>query len=204
MDVLARCAGVSEEAFRELNPMLLRGVTPPDGSTWVNLPPGTAETFAANLQAIPPDRRVTWRHHVVRRGETLSAIARRYGVSTSSIVRANHLRNPNRIVVGTRLVIPVAGVTPPPPAARAAADGSGKRAGGGAATSGKRVHEVRRGETLSEIAGAYGVRTEDLLAWNGIEDPRRIQPGQRLVVQGDGSPGGRATAAPAHRGARSE
>ncbi len=43
--------------------------------------------------------------HRVRSGETLGAIARKYRVSTSSIVRWNNLRNPDRLSVGQRLVI---------------------------------------------------------------------------------------------------
>lgn len=44
--------------------------------------------------------------HVVRRGENLSMIARRYGTSISAIVKANGIRNANRIYVGQRLRIP--------------------------------------------------------------------------------------------------
>jgi murein DD-endopeptidase MepM/ murein hydrolase activator NlpD len=44
--------------------------------------------------------------HVVRKGETLSSIARRYGVSSYAIARYNGLRDPNRIEVGQRLRIP--------------------------------------------------------------------------------------------------
>jgi LysM repeat protein len=65
--------------------------------------------------------------HVVRRGETLYSIARRYGVDMWSIARANGIANPNHIYAGQRLVIP-----------------SGR--------SGQTVHVVRRGETLLRIA----------------------------------------------------
>ena len=44
--------------------------------------------------------------HVVRRGETLSSIATRYGTTTQAIVRSNGLPNPNYIYAGQRLVIP--------------------------------------------------------------------------------------------------
>ena len=47
--------------------------------------------------------------HIVRRGETLSSIAARYGTTTQAIVRANGLPNPNYIYAGQRLVIPGAG-----------------------------------------------------------------------------------------------
>lgn len=44
--------------------------------------------------------------HVVRAGETLSAIAKAYGVSTPAIISANKLKNPNRLKVGQKLFIP--------------------------------------------------------------------------------------------------
>jgi len=58
--------------------------------------------------------------HIVQRGETLSVIAGRYGVSVQAIVNANGLADPNRIVVGQRLTIPTAGQTVAPPTARPA------------------------------------------------------------------------------------
>lgn len=96
--------------------------------------------------------------HVVKRGETLSRIARRYGVSVAAIVQANELRDPNRIVPGQMLCIPE-----PPPTCQA-------------------IHVVRRGETLSAIARHYGVRVADIVRANGIHDPDRIFPGQRLCI----------------------
>ena len=53
--------------------------------------------------------------HIVRRGEWLSTIARRYGVSMWSIARANGISNPNLIYPGQRLVIPGCAPSPPPP-----------------------------------------------------------------------------------------
>jgi LysM repeat protein len=55
----------------------------------------------------------TGRIHVVRRGETLTHIALRYGVNAWTIARANNITNLNHIFVGQRLVIP--GAAPPPP-----------------------------------------------------------------------------------------
>lgn len=44
--------------------------------------------------------------HVVQKGETLSAIASKYGVTPEAIVRANNLNNPNAIQIGQKLTIP--------------------------------------------------------------------------------------------------
>src|SRR5262245_46197818 len=45
--------------------------------------------------------------YVVQRGDTLAAIARRFGVSYQAIMQANGIANPNRIYVGQRLIIPM-------------------------------------------------------------------------------------------------
>jgi LysM repeat protein len=100
--------------------------------------------------------------YVVRRGDTLYSIARRYGVSAWTIANYNGITNPNRIYVGQRLIIPSA--APP------ASTGS--------------VHVVRRGETLIAIALRYGVSAWDIARANGITNLNYIYVGQRLVIPG--------------------
>lgn len=107
-------------------------------------------------------------HHTVRAGETLSSIARRYGIRAATLGSANGLRDPNLIVAGSRLVIPTgAPVTP----------------GGGAVVASGGRHTVTPGETLSYIAARYGMTTRALMAANGIADPDRIVAGRTLRVQ---------------------
>lgn len=107
--------------------------------------------------------------HVVQRGETLSQIARRYGVSMAALAQANGISNPNFIYSGQRLTIPGA---------------SGGASSGGSAASG--VHVVRAGENLSSIAARYGVSMAALAQANGIANPNHIYVGQRLTI-GSGS-----------------
>ncbi len=64
-----------------------------------DLSPGTTLTIRAGT--VPPIR-----IHIVAPGQSLFAIARRYGVSVESLVHANGLRNPNAIHVGQKLIIP--------------------------------------------------------------------------------------------------
>lgn len=52
--------------------------------------------------------------YVVRRGDTLLAISRRFGVPVATLMRINHISNPNRIYAGQRLLIPIVGATPTP------------------------------------------------------------------------------------------
>jgi lipoprotein-anchoring transpeptidase ErfK/SrfK len=108
--------------------------------------------------------------HVVRRGETLSQIAQRYGLSMNALARANGIGNPNRIFVGQRLVLPGVG------------NSTAGSSGGGNATSSGTLHVVRAGENLSTIAARYGTTTAALAAANGISNPNHIYAGQRLTI----------------------
>ena len=105
--------------------------------------------------------------HVVQRGETLSGIARAYGVSMTALAQANGIRNPNFIYVGQRLTIPGA---------------SGGNAGSGGTTATGGVHVVRPGENLSTIAARYGTTVAALAQANGIANPNHIYVGQRLTI----------------------
>jgi LysM repeat protein len=112
--------------------------------------------------------------HVVRRGENLTQIARRYGTSVSAIANANGIRNTSFIYVGQRLTIPGGG----------GSSGGGGSRGGGTSSSG--VHVVRRGETLSSIARRYGTSVSAIANANGIRNTSFIWVGQRLTIPGGG------------------
>ncbi len=62
--------------------------------------------------------------------------------------------------------------------------------GAEAAQPGKDLYTVKRGDTLRSIAQAHGIDFRDLIAWNGIDNPNRIQPGVTLRVKPAGSSGG--------------
>ena len=79
-------------------------------------PPPTATPVAP--KATPSGGSVV---HTIQRGETLSQIAKKYGVTVQALVDANGLSNPNHIVVGQKLIIPVSGETVPTATARAQA-----------------------------------------------------------------------------------
>jgi LysM repeat protein len=105
--------------------------------------------------------------HVVQRGETLTQIALRYGVSVYAIAQVNGITNPNLIYAGQRLAVPTG------------TGGGGGHIGGGHSGA---VHVVQRGETLYSIARSYGVSMWSVARTNGITDPNHIYAGQRLVI----------------------
>lgn len=113
--------------------------------------------------------------HTVRVGDTLASIAARYGTTVSALADANGISNPNLIVVGRSLQVQGSArpstVTPSP--------------SGGRQLAGQR-HTVQRGDTIGGIAARYGIRTADLVAWNGLVDGK-LYATTRLVLFNPGT-----------------
>ena len=107
LDVLARAAETDETEIRRLNPELYRGFTPPGREYSLRIPEGKAGVFAANYAAIPSGERMTVVEHSVETGETLSHIARRYGISVRDLQAANPDVRPRYLRVGVRLTVPI-------------------------------------------------------------------------------------------------
>lgn len=131
----------------------------------------TRSTAAATSSAV----------HVVRAGESLGVISRRYGVSVARIKSLNGLRS-DRITVGQKLVVRGGTTTASTtPTARASSGGASSSAA--TATKATTVsHTVRSGESLSVIAQRYGLSVAQLRSLNGLRSDR-IQAGQKLVVR---------------------
>ncbi|GAA3404986.1 LysM peptidoglycan-binding domain-containing protein [Paenibacillus hodogayensis] len=91
---------------------------------------------------------------VVNPGDSLWAIAKRYGVTVDDIVRINGIDEPTRLAVGQALVIPTSDTD----------------------------HVVRPGESLWTISRRYGVPVEEIARANGLLDPSRLHVGQRLRI----------------------
>jgi membrane-bound lytic murein transglycosylase D len=107
LTAVARASGVSTDTLRSLNPVLVKGVTPPGGPYSLRVPAGTT---AAVHAALTPRRASAERPavggdlHVVRSGDTVSGIAKRYGATVSDLRRWNTL-NSDLIRPGDRLVV---------------------------------------------------------------------------------------------------
>ena len=177
LKVIAECAGTTVETIRMLNPELRTQATPPyAGGYSLKVPAGASADFLQKYAAVPKEDRLRWTRHTVNRGETLSVIARRYGVSVGSIISANSLRSAHRLKVGQNLVIPTAGYLP--------VLVSREQMDEDAPTydRGERVtHRVRRGDTLGRIASKYRTDVASLRRWNRLSGSY-IRPGQRLTL----------------------
>ncbi|MFN8471803.1 MAG: LysM peptidoglycan-binding domain-containing protein [Anaerolineae bacterium] len=118
--------------------------------------------------------------HVVRWGDTLSGIADRYGTSPILIINANGIRNPNHLVVGARLVIPVKGYVAP---AWTAPKPAPLPAPGPAPAPGSCIpYTIQPGDSVSSIAARFGVSDVSLIQVNNIINPNYIHAGVTIRV----------------------
>ena len=173
----AKSAGVSVDDMKFLNPELRRWVTPLDSKNYaLRVPKGTTEVFRAALANIPEAERVRFGTHVVRRGDTLSQIASRYGTTIEALTAANDISRRSLIHPGQVLTVPV----PPGTGAQRIRAVQRREA---VAENGQEVYVVQRGDTLGEISTSFSMSLRALRELNGFQ-PRstRIYPGQRLIV----------------------
>ena len=116
--------------------------------------------------------------YIVQHGDTLKAIAARYGTTMDALASLNGIYNYNLIYAGQRLSVPNGGVYVPPPAP----DYSGS------------TYVIQRGDTLKKLATRWGVTVNDILAVNNqIVNASLIYAGQVINIPG-GSSGGTPSA----------
>lgn len=168
LGIVAEYADLSVKELHKLNPGFRRWATDPAGPHRILVPAGKREQVLAKLESLPPNKRMRWARHKIRRGDTLSEIARRYGVSVSALRSSNRLRG-TLIRAGHTLLVPLS-------AASIASSDYGQRSGQPV------VHRVKRGDTLWDIAQRYKVHIRQLQRWNQIASRDLLQPGQKITV----------------------
>lgn len=118
-----------------------------------------ADAPAIPAPSIPTPSTRCGAFYIVQPGDKLGSIASRCGLTWQAIAQANGLTNPERILVGQRLVLPIN------PAVKVVG-----------------AYMVKQGDTYASIAQAYGVTVEALLAANGLLSYASITPGQMLAI----------------------
>jgi len=112
--------------------------------------------------------------YTVRRGDSISVIAARYGTSTNAVLRANNMSKSQAksIQIGQKIKIPASKRNSSSSSRNTSASSSGKS------------YIIKSGDTLSEIAGRHGVRTTALMKANNMtnNDARRLRPGQKIII----------------------
>jgi len=168
---LASKISVDKKELIDMNPELRYKATP-NYEYLLKVPIDKSEIALASLDKMPawkpPEPQYVY--HRVRRGETLSHIARRYRTSVKKIARANNIRSYNRLRIGQRLKIPARGSK--------AASLANARPG-----SGFKTIRVRKGDCAYDIARMYGMSLKEFLSINNLTKRSVIYPGQRVLVR---------------------
>jgi LysM repeat protein len=149
--------------------------------------PGT--TVASALEAQPVSDVTPATTYSVASGDSLSSIAKRNHLTKSDLAAANNLRLTSVLHVGQKLIIPSKAGQAQAAAAAVPAK-SAEAAPAEKAPADSTRHVVKAGETLGGIARKYGVKQGDIAVANNITDPRKIQPGQELIIPSKSSASG--------------
>ena len=167
--LVSDATGADVYDLRELNPELLRNVTPNDPDWELKLPEGTATKFEGVIQQVPVDKWTSWRLHTVSQGETLGDIASHYHVTVAALEAANHLEAHAVVPAGFLLTVPTAPATV------------------------KLVHyTVSRGDTLESIADRFDVTVPELKKWNKIRGSSAPRGAHLRIYEGGITPGAQA------------
>jgi len=176
---IAHASGATVAQLQELNPQILRGMTPPRDSVLVRIPAGTADSFAIALAALPRNERTATFIVESKKGQSFTTIAGKNGITTRQLaafnpkvrtLKSGNLAPGQTILVPTVAVASAATVVPDPAIERYSS------------SRGSALHVVRSGETLGGIAKKYGTTTAALMRANGLRRAL-IFPGQSLVIR---------------------
>lgn len=151
---------------------------PTAGSTVIMPPKQIVDVPPPPVTSITPPTVTTWPEttsYVVQKGDSMSVIAKRFGLTVTEIASVNGIADYNKIFVGQKLALPGkidANAAPrPATAAKTVAPLSGNE------------YEVQKGDSLSVIAARFGIKTKDLKQANGLTSDK-ILVGQKLTIPG--------------------
>jgi membrane-bound lytic murein transglycosylase D len=179
---IAKASGAPLDSIRELNPQLLRGVTPPGTRFLARVPVGCAEGFDSVFATLDAAARTPFTRVEAKKGQTMASIASSAGLTARQLkwynpkvtpLKSGRLRPGQVVLVPSRAVV-TAALDVPDPAIEIY---------GSSSRSGSRTHVVRRGETLGGIAKKYGTSVSAIVRLNRLKK-QVIHPGQELVVRG--------------------
>lgn len=172
--VAAELAGISVADLQALNPGYSQWATAPEGPHQLVLPVEKAEHFSAQLAQTPVEKMMQWQPYQVKSGDTLGAIAKRYGISVAALQKLNNLTS-NNIRIGQNLLIPRSDTT--------AAAQQTQLAEASAQTPATAVkHQIQRGDTLWDLSRKYDVTVAQIREWNKLAAGAPLREGQQLTI----------------------
>lgn len=114
--------------------------------------------------------------YVVKSGDTAGEIANSHGLRKAEFVKLNNISDPGKIRVGQQFKVPADGKSI-----------SGAKSSQTASVSGANTYSVVSGDTIGGIALKHHMKSSDLMAMNGITDPKKLRVGQKLRISGAAS-----------------
>ncbi|MFO7886439.1 MAG: LysM peptidoglycan-binding domain-containing protein [Desulfobacteraceae bacterium] len=179
---IAKEINTTRETLKELNPELRYALLPPEEYN-IRIPVDKADAFTASLDKIKSSypEPTRYAYYKVRRGDTLSGIARKYKTNVRAISSANGIFSENIIVAGKVLKIPSSGSRFSPQK--------------GSLSPGKNIrYSVKKGDNLWIIARRYNTTTNRIMGANNLSSSA-LYIGQKLIVpvQASGKSISRAT-----------
>ena len=190
LSILAKCAGITVDSLKKLNPELLRWATPPGPNAYpLKIPDGKKDTFLAAYSKVPDSDKKEVMVHTVHRGETLGYIAHHFGTSVHALYAAN--KGLSRIIYpGQKIVIPL----PPGSKRQIQADrpslssktvyASRQRTTRRSRPSNTTLlwYRVKRGDTIGHIAEWYDTDAWKIRSWNHTGNLIRVGEKLRIYV----------------------
>jgi membrane-bound lytic murein transglycosylase D len=180
--LIAQACEVNLDEIKELNPELSRWCTPPNFPEYeIKIPFGKKELFLKNSQTLYSGERFEFKTHLVKRGDTLSSIARLYRVDLEPILEMNRLNKKSRLSIGTNLLIPLPkdqGLKPDRVAKK-----ESRETDHGSKKAQTMTYTIKKGDTLWSIANELGVNLGALSRWNNLYPEKKLMPGDKLKIQ---------------------
>ncbi len=174
----AKNSNTSIKEFYWLNPGFNRWATAPDGPHRLLVPITSAANFQVALDALPESERVTWIRHKIKAGESLSTIAERYKTTVRQLKKVNRIKG-SLIRAGHDLMISGPGSSESTYAFSASQRLETAQSRGSGS---KRVHRVRSGDTLWDLAKSYNSSARKIANWNNMTTRTPLRIGQKLVI----------------------
>ena len=179
----AKLSNIDAGEFKKLNSGFSGWLTHPTESCPILVPVADADAFTLQLATLPKPAIKQWQEHMVKKGDTLNSIAKRYSVSTDTIATINSVKK-STLRVGQRLQIPLSTPFIDPAiieadellALRKQQKDSGKTS----------YYTVKPGDNLWSIAKAQNISRARLAQLNSLSETAKLKPGQKLLVLNPG------------------
>lgn len=182
---LAQAAKMAEISINELyllNPGYSQWATSPNGPHRLLVPVENAEIFRANLQKVPPQKRIAWQRYKVESGDSLISIAKRFRTTPELIRDANQMRG-NSIRAGSKLLIPIPKANASHYALSSSQRLKRKQNYDRSNTGGNKIeYYVQPGDSFWGLSRKHKVGVRELARWNGMAPTDPLMPGKKLVI----------------------